>query len=260
MHHIYDCIDLNVDWKVIQPNGKMNITSQVKKSLCFRYPVYYGKPMKTQYKRDNVPQDYTQPFGIKYAVCGIAYIHPSINSFVSIHTWGPNLESKHTVDYFSMVHNDQLDIRKYELHLRKTLQCIRHAKRVYKLEKVYCPFIGQGAFLNSLNESEKVKAHKRFFKLVRSFRDILFVTNNSMFDKYFSEQDTNVSHENLFEPRKGRYGIVNAWDSNSYIGNGLRQDGTIDGFYVAGWGPNKKLKNTSFLHNPFFHISHCPKP
>ena len=63
-----------------------------------------------------------------------------------------------------------------------------------------------------------------------------------------------VEYGNLFERRTGKYGVVNAWDSNSYIGNGLLNDPTIDGWFVAGYGPNKKLKNSSFLHNPVLNI------
>ena len=55
--------------------------------------------------------------------------------------------------------------------------------------------------------------------------------------------------ENLFKNRPGKFGLVNAWDSNSYIGNGLTKDNTIDGYYVAGYGPNKELVNSSYLHN-----------
>ena len=252
--HLYKCLNLDINWKVIQHNGSTIISAKIKKSLCFRYPVYYGKPIRSQYYIDNVPKDYTQPFGIKYAVCGISYIFPSKASFISIHTWSPNLESTTTTDYFALMQNGHLNVNKYETHLRRTLYCIVHAKRIYNLDSVYCPFIGQGAFLNSLKYVDKVKAHKCFFKLAKEFKQITFVTNSHMFDTYFSNEDTNILHDTLFKKRNGKYGIVNAWDSNSYIGNGLSKDATIDGFYVAGWGANKILKNSSFLHNPFFHI------
>ena len=46
--------------------------------------------------------------------------------------------------------------------------------------------------------------------------------------------------------------LFNAWDSMSFIGNGGREDSTIDGYMVAGTGPGAFLPNSSYLHNPFF--------
>ena len=46
--------------------------------------------------------------------------------------------------------------------------------------------------------------------------------------------------------------LVNAWDSSSFIGNGLRNAQSIEGWLVAGYGYNKELINSSFLHNAWF--------
>jgi len=46
--------------------------------------------------------------------------------------------------------------------------------------------------------------------------------------------------------------LVNAWDSNSFIGNGGSKDGSIDGWFVSGCGPGQNTSNTSFLMNPAF--------
>ena len=46
--------------------------------------------------------------------------------------------------------------------------------------------------------------------------------------------------------------LLNAWDSVSYVGNGGSRDATVDGFLVAGFGPNVALRNSSYLHNPIF--------
>jgi len=53
--------------------------------------------------------------------------------------------------------------------------------------------------------------------------------------------------------------LVNAWDDRAFIGNGMIQDPTIDGFLVAnasatgGFKPGRNAVNTSYLHNAFFH-------
>ena len=53
-------------------------------------------------------------------------------------------------------------------------------------------------------------------------------------------------------PHGDEHVLVNAWDSHSYIGNGGAGDPTIDGFMVAGTGPGRRLRNSSYLQNPFF--------
>jgi hypothetical protein len=52
------------------------------------------------------------------------------------------------------------------------------------------------------------------------------------------------------EGKLGMLAVVNAWDTNSWIGNGMVIDHTVDGFFVADAGNrNDKLQNTSFLMN-----------
>lgn len=48
--------------------------------------------------------------------------------------------------------------------------------------------------------------------------------------------------------------LVNAWDSKSFVGNGMSIDPTIDGFIVSGTKNGSHWQNTSFLHNPILHI------
>ena len=45
--------------------------------------------------------------------------------------------------------------------------------------------------------------------------------------------------------------VVNAWDPQSFIGNGLSTDGTIDGMCVAGIKNGNQLINSSYYHNYF---------
>ncbi len=50
--------------------------------------------------------------------------------------------------------------------------------------------------------------------------------------------------------------VVNAGDAQSFIGNGMKMDPTVEGFAVANAkGFNNQFRNTSFLHNPRFNES-----
>lgn len=48
--------------------------------------------------------------------------------------------------------------------------------------------------------------------------------------------------------------LVNAWDPKSFVGNGMSEDPTIDGFIVSGTKNGSYWRNTSFLHNPILHV------
>lgn len=68
----------------------------------------------------------------------------------------------------------------------------------------------------------------------------------------FSDYDGSDANGNVTQDGKVLM-LLNAWDSVSFIGNGGMEDRTIDGFMVAGYGPNKgSLRNASYLHNAFF--------
>ena len=50
--------------------------------------------------------------------------------------------------------------------------------------------------------------------------------------------------------------VINAADANSWIGNGGYRDATVEGFLVAGFGPNREaFLNTSYFLNPFFNAN-----
>ena len=81
--------------------------------------------------------------------------------------------------------------------------------------------------------------------LSKKFPDIrVILCFNKQFDSRSFAQETN-----LFKVNEGvDTSWVNAWDSNSFIGNGGESDPTIDGKFVAAVGDNKYL-NASYLHN-----------
>jgi hypothetical protein len=59
--------------------------------------------------------------------------------------------------------------------------------------------------------------------------------------------DVSKDGKNVLQTRK--LGVVNAWDTFSWIGNGGSRDASVDGFYVAGWLAGKTFVNNSYLLN-----------
>ena len=224
-------------------------------SIKNRIPIYIGKPMVSLFNYE-IPK-YSQPFGIRYAICGKAYLMKG-NFFYAIHTWGVNLESNETLDYKKIVKNGKINKTKYRNETKKMIECIIKAKNHYQLDNVYLPLIGLGAYLSAVSSSERDIATKIFFEEIIKTDLIVVILNKNIIEDYEKYQK-NIEVGNLFTPKKGKYGIVNAWDSNSFIGNGGSYDNSIDGWFVAGYGPNKDLKNSSFLHNYFFNPKLCDK-
>ena len=241
---------------VITTPDKSKFTSEdICKSFFSRIPVYFGKPMTTLF--NDTISNYQQPFGIKYAVCGKAYLMDN-SYFYAIHTWGINLESNETDDYKNVVKDEKINKTKYRNVTKKMIECIVKAKNHYKLDKVYMPLIGLGAYLTAVSYDQVHVATTIFFEEIsKTDLTVIILNKNSISAELYDKYKDNIEIGNLFTPRKGKYGVVNAWDSHSYIGNGGSRDNTIDGWFVAGYGPNKDLKNSSFLHNYYFNRDIC---
>lgn len=219
-------------------------------SIHNRVPIYYGCPCEKWYNYPTV--NYEQPYGIRYAICGIAYVLDN-KPFVAIHTWGINLEMPTTTDYKNIVHDNKIDQNKYRVETVKIIECIEKARIYYNLSKVYMPLLGQGQYLSYIPKSERIKATTIFFEEVCKTNTVVVIpSKHSITKNLYHQYKDNIENGNIFTPREGKYGIVNAWDSNSFIGNGGSRDPTIDGWFVAGYGPNKDLINSSILHNPLF--------
>jgi len=97
-------------------------------------------------------------------------------------------------------------------------------------------------FLDFFNECKIVDNN------IESFRHKFIWNGFSNFKNNFADNDlfdtSNINQTDILM-------LVNAWDPKSFIGNGLKYDGTIDGFSVAGHGSGTKLINSSYFHNPF---------
>ncbi|KAK3251662.1 hypothetical protein CYMTET_19028 [Cymbomonas tetramitiformis] len=131
-----------------------------------------------------------------------------------------------------------------------------------------------GSYLTALKPEAARRAYRCFAQAVRS----VFVLSRAMlnrlpsFEFVFCEMSyehplveelkfANIPHvlvkiENLMNISSDENAtefVVNAWDSNSFIGNGGRHDLTIDGYIVANAGErNDAFINDSYLHNHFF--------
>jgi hypothetical protein len=130
------------------------------------------------------------------------------------------------------------------------------------------PLIGVGAFLNAY-KGDKLNLQTQIIDKLIKVRNKYKLNNNIILDvciidselkKYYDSElkkyYDSKSCDNLFNLIENsnlkHTMIVNAWDNKSFIGNGLRRDGSIDGWLVGGWGPNENLLNSSYLHNAFF--------
>lgn len=115
------------------------------------------------------------------------------------------------------------------------------------------PLLGQGQYLSYIPKSERIKANTIFFEEISKIDIIIVIPCKKIISKqHYEKYKDLIEIGNIFTPRNGKYGIVNAWDSNSFIGNGGSKDPTIDGWFVAGYGSNKNLINSSILHNTLF--------
>ena len=95
------------------------------------------------------------------------------------------------------------------------------------------------AFENNVRESNLIK---------RAMNN-----EGSTLDNLFTPLHCNdVSNDNVNIFPKVRLGVVNAWDTFSWIGNGGSRDMSVDGFYVAGWLAGKTFVNNSYLLNSMY--------
>ncbi len=253
-----------------------HIANQVRASLVYRVPVYYGKPETEMFDSSavervlgySVAQHSSVNPEVRYAVCGPVTSENHV--FHVIHTWGVNLESQTTDDYRMYIDpsNDRLIRHLYENTVAEMIKMIMTAATQSRRKgvRIRMPLIGLGAFLNEIPTRDRSFAYRTFFKsVVKSAEEILprdsrvdIVIRDPSTPGQLSSTTTRVEVGDLFDvssytAREIRHlYLVNAWDPRSFIGNGGSHDPTIDGMMAAGYGPGAKLANSSYLHNPFF--------
>lgn len=258
---------------------------QVEHSLWHRVPVYFGQPRLDMYDEqrfselhglttERVQDTAHRHANARYIICGpVATPHPG--KWWVAHAWGPNLESGLTADA-KIFHNFSRPGQAREWYaerIRKLyLNIFRTGREVLKRAKVgrvlvRLPAIGQGAFLTAIAPSERgalralhqeaigwaaaqqVDSRVKVSLAYYGYPDPITVAE--------TDRVTAKHSANLFEVDEfGALGdtaivLVNAWDNQSFIGNGLLGDPTIDGMMVAGYGPGRAFPNSSYTHNPF---------
>ena len=216
-----------------------------------------------------------------------------------VHVWGVNTANG-DVDHEYVFSKTQLQETKYKELLDITFQIITEACREVLNQQIEekkkdaivvlrCTKIGLGVWAKNLNQKQKTQMEKHFEKqlkkIVKSFegkvevRHPVYPKNRTSIFVHKKGKNEQVESEDNHDPF-GRSDqvvgnnkvllLVNAWDNGSFIGNGAREDNTLDGWMVAGGSPNfhtstipTKVDNTlklghqfinaSYLHNHFFH-------
>lgn len=153
------------------------------------------------------------------------------------------------------------------------------------------PAVGLGQFLSELHnnddklfvamtllkalETEATTSHGRVFVEICDRDDVIFTKLKVPRDYIQSDHVSIVPGANLFDERgielhpesphlaisrlingervSRTLTLMNAWDPVAFIGNGGSTDKTVDGFFVANYGPNEHFGNAAYLQNPVFH-------
>lgn len=226
----------------------------------------------------------TNPF----CIVGRARVFGTRAYITVVHGWALNFETNSTDDFVK--YNQRLrsgpELALSELARRARLWVGAAAKTVEDGQAVHmrAPAMGLGAYTQALGEERK-QILKRltitaFAAAAAEFPNVTVEMMNfgGIFTgvtppEYISPppvdfrtvRNLRIGPEtNLFASERrtdkdgnivtpfGRLVLLNAYDSHSFIGNGGRNDATIDGWMVAGFGPNDAMKNSSYLHNAVF--------
>lgn len=274
--------------------GNAKLMSSLPSLLC-RYPVYYGRPMTSMYSERKLskvlkgcPKETEIDESQRYVWGGPVDVmdengkclRKNLLSYV-FHTWGVNLESKETYDYNLYVKKGRLQRRPFkatvEIMLNQLLSGVGMIDYDGKDVHIVIPQLGQGAFLSSLESAEDVEWIKKCFlnllaKVSKTYSYIQI--HYCLFDNGPNVKSTHNLHihkgngSKFFGSNPGDMFyvarqlddvdlliLVNAWDSRSFIGNGMAKDPTIDGFMVAGTASGRYWRNTSYLHQPLLHYT-----
>ena len=211
---------------------------------------------------------------IPYCVGGYA----AENLYV-LSTWGANFESKETAEYAKFSKNGRLNpAQKQELRNRTELMVtgivtaattiLASQEKSAEPTEIRLPMIGLGFYMSAfldVEEDQYFMARELAAALSTCIKDANEIGGHNLTANVYS----NVSNSKLtgivqdilenakvgavvdgtiFKPLTALTFVVNAWDSHSFVGNGLKNDGTIDGKLVAG-AKSEGIPNRSYLHN-----------
>jgi len=221
--------------------------------------------------------------------------HASIaKDFWVLHTWGVNLESKDTTDAQYVVQNGVFDIERYRELLEIMFSIVKAGanalhRKTKKPVVLRMAGLGLGEWINVARDMDEMTAVKEMYKnmlhglasdwlhirhpnyptiqtLAPTGKDWEVVEeNHDPFGDYPNRLETTIVKQ---YPENAVVLIVNAWDDGSFVGNGGREDNSLDGWMVAGGSKGGfypmalsgidgvklggNAVNASFLHNVFF--------
>ena len=247
--------------------NKHDSVSEIKKSLVYRYSVFFGRNQGNVEKIKNIlgynPSLKSKQVdtSIRYAIVGKVKTMNYKEMYV-IHTWGINFETKETDDYKRFTHKGRLNETLYAKGIRNMFRLIIKGALATCKDKINLriPLIGMGEYLNSLSSKDAGRAKHIYYEQISQvpLHKRLKITIVEYSCDFKTERFSNgitKEYGDLFDlshiKGSGAICLVNAWDSRSFIGNGGSKDPTIDGMMVAGIKSGKMIKNTSYLHNVF---------
>jgi endonuclease/exonuclease/phosphatase family metal-dependent hydrolase/nicotinic acid mononucleotide adenylyltransferase len=248
-------------------------------SIKRRYPVFFGKPLVHLYNKKQVEEvlgysvdkiDQTNA-AARYAIVGpVSFEKEKKSQGWAVHVYGVNFEKKTTPDYLKFLNERgefQSDAAKtsYKNRLEEVFDLAvrgaHHASQITGLPvQLRMPKVGMGAFLTEASEQTKERCREMFEDSLNNIilpSTVKFVFCQTKSEMQLIQKDGFSEEKDLFSmvsvPDNTVVCFVNAWDDRSFIGNGLEFDESIDGMFVAGWKFGEPTKNTSYLHNAFFH-------
>ena len=264
----------------------------IKQHLRVRFPAKFDgfskKQLDLQKLREVLGYSYQdaatlhRPPHLRYSIVGDAHVEDGGKKVYVIHTWGVNLESEDTEDGKYVYNNDfDFSFDRYKELLDIVSECIFKGvdwiKTKEKKVTLRVTQLGFGAWSNALpNTLSALKEYRtRLLKGAQKRKKWLTVLladypKNVTYDLSQSKSldDLVVAEDNHdpfgdSRPSHGALCFVNAWDLQTFIGNGGSEDQSLDGWMVNGGSDHNRkgihgkrlghyFVNDSFLHNVFF--------
>jgi hypothetical protein len=273
--HVEDTVQKARVWHLNDDDVK-----DISEHLSHRIPIHYGEPMSSGYpsysdERLKEICGYSTIEAIAilsrtplltYCFGGPVYNldDPTKNDAI-VHAWPINLESSKTAHYNLFVKDGFLDDKLYEKQSRRTLRCIYGAARTLGYSRLSLPFLGLGDDLRELSPPQKQCARRAFFRALAieaaanpfvstevrgSYRDEE-AAKVALTDIGFNDlcSSVKVVIKNLTDTSEGPTLVVNPSDSRSFVGNGGKNDSTLDGFIIS--GECLSWRTTGYFHNNF---------
>ena len=285
---------------LVIPNfTKQNFSvDEIKQHLRIRLPAKFNGFDKAWLKMYNLKkvllytyeeaESLQRPPRLRYSIVGDAHVSDGGKKVYVIHTWGVNLESKNTEDgRYVFNEKGEFSFGRYKELLGLMSECIfkgvdwintKEKKVTMRVTK-----LGFGAWSDKLPHNYESTALDEYRKLLfkgakerKSWLTVLLV-DYPQSRTYNLSQSNNLDNLVVAEYNHDPFGasrplddgvlcFVNAWDLQTFIGNGGSRDQSLDGWMVNGGsrrnylGIHKKrlghyFVNDSFLHNIFFNPS-----